>query len=277
MFMMRLIYCYFLILSVAMASCVSTGTYKALQVEKTKSDSLYTWAMQTLKGSQADNNRLNKEKAVLKDTVNDLNIQMNAVKENNMVLHKQVTDLSALSTAQAESIKKSLDNIGAKDLYLQQLRTALARRDSMNLAVLMEVKAAMGSFPDSLVGVKVAGGAVTLTVADAALFGNDSSNVTVTDKGKTVLVRLARVLRDQPEITCRVESYMDSVGMAPDSVTDRWELKVRRSASVVKALQHQYNITEARLVAVGSGVLGGGTRVVLVPPGEMLSEVLEKR
>ena len=277
MFIMRLIYCYFFILSVTLASCVSTGTYKALQAEKSKSDSLYAWSMQTLKASQADNDRLNREKASLKDTVNDISLQMNALKENNMVLHKQVTDLSAISSTQAESIKKSLDNIGAKDLYLQQLRTALARRDSMNLAVLMEVKAAMGSFPDSVMGIKVAGGAVSLTVADAALFGDDSSSAMVTDKGKAVLVRLARVLRDQPDINCRVESCMDSVGMPTDTATDTWELKVRRSASVVKALQHQYNIAEARLIAVGSGEQGRGTRIVLVPPGERLSEVLEKR
>ena len=274
---MRPIYCYFFILSVSLVSCVSSGAYKALQMEKSKCDSLYTWSMQTLKASQADNDRLNKDRAALKDTVNDLNLQMNAMRDNNTVLHKQVTDLSAISSTQAESIKKSLDNIGAKDMYLQQLRTALSRRDSMNLAVLMEVKAAMGSFPDSVVGIKVARGVVTLTVADAALFGDDSSSVSVTDKGKTVLVRLARVLRDQPDISCRVESYMDSVGMPPDSVMDGWELKVRRSASVVRALQHQYHVAEGRLKAVGCGEFLQGTRIVLVPPGEQLSEALEKR
>lgn len=268
---------YWFIFPFFIVSCVSSGSYKALQAEKSKTDSLYTWAMQTLKASQADNDRLNREKASLKDTVNDMNLQMNALKENNAVLHKQVTDLSAISSAQAESIKKSLDNIGAKDLYLQQLRTALSRRDSMNLAVLMEVKAAMGSFPDSVVGIKVGGGVVTLTVADAALFGDDSSNAGVTDKGKTVLLRIARVLRDQPDLNCRVESYMDSVGMPPDSLMDGWELKVRRSASVVKVLQHQYHVTATRLIAVGKGELERGTRIVLVPPGEQLSEALEKR
>jgi chemotaxis protein MotB len=274
---MRPIYSYFLILSLAFVSCVSTGTYKALQVEKSKSDSLYSWTMQTLKASQADNNRLNREKAELKDSVNDLNVQLDAVKQNNVLLHKQLDNLSAISTAQAESIRKSIDNIGAKDLYLQQLRTALSSRDSANLAVLLEVKAAMGSFPDSMVGIKVGNGVVSLTVADNAIFGDDPSNVAVTDKGKTMLVRLSRVLRDQPGISCRVESSMDSVGVAVDSVADGWEVKVRRAVSVVRALQVQYNIPAARLAAAGRGETGRGTRIVLVPPAEQLSEVLEKR
>jgi chemotaxis protein MotB len=274
---MRTIYCYFFTPAFIMASCVSTGTYKALQTEKQKSDSLYTWAMQTLKTSQGDNDRLKNQKAVLKDSVNDLSLQLSAVSENNRVQRKQLEDLSAISSSQAESIRKSMDNIGAKDLYLQRLRTALSRRDSMNLAVLMELKAALGSFSDSLVGIKVARGVVSMTVSDELLFGADSTNYTVTDKGKTVLVRLARVLRDQPVIGCRVERYTDSVGLSPDSVMDNWETMVRRATSVVKTLQNQYNVTAARLTAAGSGEYGRGTRVVLIPPTDQLSEFLEKR
>jgi chemotaxis protein MotB len=298
---MRPIYCYFFILPFTVVSCVSTGTYKALQVEKSKSDSLYTWAMGTLKASQGDNARLLQDKAAMKDSIGDLNLQLSAVKQNNIVLHKQLDEFSAISTAQAESIRKSIDNIGAKDFYLQQLRTALSRRDSMNLAVLLEIKAAMGSFSDSLVGIRVAKGVVSLTVSDQLLFGGDSTNVTVTDKGKTVLVRLARVLRDQPDIGCRIEVFPDSSGMMPDTVMvpdsamvanlvravnsgvvanpamDSWELDVRRAASVVRALQNQYHVTAARLAAVGQGEYGKGTHIVLVPPTGELSDVLEKK
>jgi chemotaxis protein MotB len=334
---MRPIYCYFFILSVTVVSCVSTGTYKALQVEKSKSDSLYTWAMASLKTSQGNNDRLVKEKSALKDSVNDFSLQLNAVKQNNMMLHKQLDDLSGISKAQAEIIRKSIDNSGVKDRYLQQLRTALSRRDSMNLAVLLELKAAFGSFSDTVVAIKVAHGVVGLTVANALLFGDDSSNVTVTDKGKNLLVRLGRVLRDQPDIGCRVETYSAgvlpsdsvslgltppdsvSVGMTLDSVSagmtrpsldsvslgmlrdsvragllagsvnavnaglpvgsevDGWELRVRRAASVVSMLQNRYNVSGARLVAAGHGEAGSGTRIVLVPPGDQLSEVLEKK
>jgi chemotaxis protein MotB len=311
---MRPIYCYFFILSFTVVSCVSTGTYKALQVEKSKSDSLYGWAMQTLKASQADNDRLSRDKAVLRDSVKDLNVQTDAVKENNAALHKQLADMTAISSAQAQSIQKSIDNIGVKDQYLFQLRTALARRDSMNLAVLLELKAALGSFSDTLVTIKVAQGVVGLTVADGFLFGGDSANVRVTDKGKTLLVRLARVLRDQPDIGCRVELYADSVAMpAPDSVgvgllrdsvgaglsldsvgarllrdsaiagqslrplVVGWDVKARRAASVVSALQNQYNVVAARLTAVARGELGRGTRIVLFPPADQLAQALEKK
>jgi chemotaxis protein MotB len=322
---MRPIYCYFFIFSLTAVSCVSNGTYKALQVEKSKSDSLYTWAMGTLKASQDDNARLSRDKAAQKDSIYDLNLQLGAVKQNNSALHKQLDEISAISTAQAESIRKSIDNIGAKDEYLQRLRMAFSQRDSANLAVLMEIKAAMGSFNDSLVGIRLAQGVVTLTVSNQLLFGDDSTNYTVTDKGKNVLVRLARVLRDQPDIGCRVEAFPGSaamgVGMAAgvdsamrtdsltrtdslmradslartglvmsadsllrmglamhtDSGMDSWALDVRRAASVVRMLQNQYNIPAARLTAAGRGEFGRGTRIVLIPPTDRLTEVLEKK
>lgn len=249
---------------------MSTGTYKALQQDKSKSDSLYNQAMQTLKSSQADNDRLSREKVALRDSANDMNLQLNAAKENNKILHKQLDDLSAISSSQAESIRKTLDNIGAKDLYLQRLRTALVRRDSVNLAVLLELKAALGSIGDSVVGIKVGDGVVRIDVANSTLFG-DSAGVEVTAKGKAVLVRLARVLRDQPDIGCRVDVYSDSLG------ADSWEMETKRAASVVRTLQNQYNIVQARMTAAAKGEPGRGTRILLVPPAGELSEVLEKR
>lgn len=274
---MRPIYCYFFILSFTAVSCVSTSAYKALQLDKQKSDSLYGWAMQTLKSSQGDNDRLNKQKSALRDSMNEAGLQLNAVKENNTTLRKQLDDLSAISSSQAESIRKSLDNIGAKDLYMQQLRSALSRRDSVNLAVLMELKAAMGSFGDSIVSIKVERGAVRLNVADAVLFGSDSVGYSISEKGKTVLVRLARVLRDQPGVDCAVEEYIDSEAVAADSAMSGWGLKVRRSASVVQTLQSQYNVMTARLSAVGKGGAGRGTGIVLMPQSGSLAEILEKR
>jgi chemotaxis protein MotB len=57
-----------------------------------------------------------------------LNNQIGLLKENNNVALKQLQDLSVISSSQAESIKKSLDNIGAKDLYIKDLQAEMARK-----------------------------------------------------------------------------------------------------------------------------------------------------
>src|SRR6186713_105579 len=136
---MRPVYFCFVILSSSLVSCVSTSKFKAMQQEADKYDTLYTWSMRTLKGCQDDNATLTKQKTALKNETNEMRLQLTASQENNTLMRKQLRDLSALSSAQAESISKSLDNMGAKDTYLQQLRSALAHRDSVNLALLMNL------------------------------------------------------------------------------------------------------------------------------------------
>lgn len=288
---MRPIHIYAIIFIVSFHSCVSAGEYKALQKEKLKSDSLYGWAMQTLQTCQGDNDRLTKQKNTLQDQNKDLSVQMTAITDNNTALRKQLDDLSAISSAQAESIKKSIDNIGAKDLYLQGLRQAVSRRDSINLAALMEMKAAMGSFPDKEVAIKVAKGVMDVVVADSVLFGGDTAGFSVSPKGKTVLLRLARVLNDQADIACTVEGYTDSTSAEQDSVMDSWELSVRRAAAVVRLLQNQFNVTPSRLVAAGYGefqpvapndspedrAANRRTRFRISPRKDQLEEAIEKR
>ena len=108
--------------TLSLVSCVSTGKFKDMQQQAQKNDSLYTWAMRTLKSSQDDNDKLNKQKSSLQNQLNSVNTLLTASNENNTQLRRQLQDLSAITNAQAESIKNSLDNMSAKDIYLIDLR-----------------------------------------------------------------------------------------------------------------------------------------------------------
>jgi chemotaxis protein MotB len=193
--------------TLSFAGCVSTGKFNAMQQQAQKNDSLYTWSMRTLKACQDDNNKLVRQKAALQDQANDLNVQMTATKENITLMRKQLQNLSALSSAQAESIKKSLDNMGAKDDFIQELRSTVAHRNSENMAILLNLKAALGSFGNQDVAIKIEKSVVCLDLSDTLLFTSDSNSSTLTDKARSLLGRLARVLHDQPEIECTVEGH----------------------------------------------------------------------
>src|SRR5258706_14902550 len=187
---MRPLYFYLVILSSALVSCVSTGKFKAMQQQADKNDSLYTWSQRTLKTSQDANNDLSRQKSALQDQMNSMNLELTASKENNTLLRQQLQNLSAISSSQAESIKKSLDNMGAKDAYLQELRSALKHRDSVNLAVVMNLKAFLGGYSDQGVSIKIEKGVVNVDLSDTLLFNSDSTSHTVNDKAKAVLSRL---------------------------------------------------------------------------------------
>jgi chemotaxis protein MotB len=300
----------------SLVSCVSTGKFKDMQQQAQKNDSLYTWSMHTLKTCQDNNDNLNKQKVSLQNQLTSENNLLTASNENNTQLRRQLQDLSAISSAQAESIRNSLDNMSAKDTYLQDLRLALAHRDSVNLAVLMDLKMVLGSFEDRGVNIKLEKGTLSIDLSDSLLFSSDSNGYTLTAKGKSVVGRLARVFGDHSDLEFMVEGHTDSlpnprsnphdsVSTAHDSISsprdslsvaqdslssprdtlsalralfaDNWDLSIKRAVAIVRSLQNNYNIAPVRMTAAGRNNPDRSTRVVIFPQLDPLLRALEHR
>src|SRR5260221_14669465 len=122
----------FVVLSVSLFSCVSSKKFKAAQA---KIDSL-TAANAKLAGDLKNCNDLTatdaSQKSALQNQIDALNKQIDFLKQNHDVTLKQLQDLSVISSSQAESIKKSLDNIGNKDAFIQNLQAHFSNKTSPN-------------------------------------------------------------------------------------------------------------------------------------------------
>ena len=252
---MRLVHPFLLVFTLAvfsLGSCVSTGAYKSMQQQAQKSDSLYTATLNSLKTCQDVNADLIKQKTSIQSQMNDLTQRFTTVQQDNTDLQKQLSNMSSISSTQAESMKKALENIGSKDTYIQQLRGAIAHRDSVNLAVLVELKAALGGLGDDAI-VKVNAGEVSVDLSDKLLFNTDSSSYVLNGKAKSALGKVARVLTDQPDLTFMVEGNTDSTWRKQAVLEDNWDLSVKRATAVVRVLQNDYNISPVRMTAAGHG------------------------
>jgi len=278
------------IAALTLIGCVSSGKFKAMERQARLSDSLYTQSMRTLKTCQDANNALALEKSTLQEQNKSMTLQVTASGEVVAQLRKQLQDLSAVSSAQAESIKRSLDNMGANDAYMMQLHAALSSRDSMNLAMLMYLKQALGGFAEQDVSVKLENGVVDVDISDSLLFNGDSTGYTVGDKAKTVIGRLARAMNDQPDVQVMVEGRWDSLGRPPEGVQDGWDLSVRRATAVVRLLQNDGQVAAMRMTAAGRAEFlpvaeGDSTRpatgnhythVIILPQTERLMQLLDR-
>ncbi|HVW60219.1 MAG TPA: OmpA family protein, partial [Puia sp.] len=183
--------------------------------------------------------------------VSSINLELNASKENNMLLRKQMQALSALSSVQAESIKKSMDNIGAKDEYIQELRAAVSHRDSVNMVALMNMKAYLGNQGQDVV-IRLEKGEVYVDLSDSLLFGDDSAGYVLNNKAKPVLGRLARALNNQPDVAFVIEAHMDSLITDQQGVQqDGWDLASRRAAVIARTLTNDYKVSAARMTSAG--------------------------
>ncbi len=281
---------FFLIASpVMLFSCVSSKKFKAAKADYDQLQVRYTQLQTEDTDCKTARASLESENANLKKNISDLDKQIAFLKENNTTVLNQLQSLSVVSSAQAESIKKSLDNIGAKDLYIQDLQSSLARKDSLNLALVMNLKGAIGNLDDQDINIKVDKGVVYIDISDKLLF--KTGKYEVTPEAKEVLGKVAMVLKNQPDIEFMVEGHTDNVPFKSGVLLDNWDLSVKRATSVVRILEKQYGLDPAKMAAAGRGeynpvvdnstpenrARNRRTRIVILPQLDQFFKLLETK
>jgi chemotaxis protein MotB len=285
-----------LFFTVFLFSCVSSKKYKQSQTDYANLQLKHTQLEGDLSNCNTDKAKLAREKSDLENEktslngrIADLNKQMDFLKDNNTTVLKQLQNLSVITSSQAESIKKSLENIGAKDAYIVDLQTAMARKDSLNMALVMNLKGAIGNMNDDDINIKVDKGVVYIDISDKMLF--KTGKYEVTPQAKDVLGKVAMVLKNQPDIEFMVEGHTDNIPYRSGVLLDNWDLSVKRATAVVRILQNQYGLDPKKMAAAGRGeynplmdnsspenrALNRRTRIVILPLLDQFFQLLEPK
>jgi len=282
--------------SLFLFSCVSQKKMRQAEAKYGELNGAYAELKEKYKACQDDQTdykskiaALNTQKSALESSNADLKNQIDYLKQNNNTVLNQLKDLSVVTGAQAESIKKSLENIGSKDLYIKDLQGSIARKDSLNMALVMNLKGAIGNLDDKDINIKVDKGVVYVDISDKLLFKSGSYDVT--DRAKEVLGKVAKVLNAQPEIEFMVEGHTDSVAIKSNGINDNWDLSVKRATTVVRILQNTYGLDPKRMTAAGRGqylpladnataegrAANRRTRIVILPQLDQFFKLLETK
>jgi len=159
----------------------------------------------------------------------------------------------------------------------------------LNMALVMNLKGAIGNLDDEDINIKVDKGVVYIDISDKLLFKSGSYDVT--DKAKTVLGKVALVLKNQPDIEFMVEGHTDNVPYHGGVLLDNWDLSVKRATSVVRILQNQYGLDPAKIAAAGRSqykplqdnstkegkAANRRTRIVILPQLDQFFKLLEPK
>ncbi|MES2827531.1 MAG: OmpA family protein [Bacteroidota bacterium] len=267
-------------LSLILASCGSSKKLAEAGNRYNKLDSTYRLLQSDLASSKDSTAKYKSYSKQLED-------QLKQQRTSNDQMVNQLKDLSVISGSQAESIKKSLENIGSKDAYIQNLQSAISRKDSLTMNLVMNLKGAIGNLNDKDINIKVDKGVVYIDISDKLLF--TTGKYEVTNEAKAVLGKVAQVLLKQPDIEFMVEGHTDNVPYKQGVLLDNWDLSVKRATAVVRILQNEYNIPPVKMTAAGRGeyvpVAGNDseagkssnrrTRIVILPQLDQFFKLLE--
>jgi chemotaxis protein MotB len=275
--------------SVILHSCVSSKKFKALQASNDSLNKEYESKQAALKTCNDSTTDMARQRLALQEQVSMLNRQAALLKENNTQALNQLQDLSVITGTQAESIKKSLENIGAKDIYIQDLQKAIARKDSLNMALVMNLKGAIGNLDDKDINIKVDKGVVYIDISDKLLF--KSGKYDVTSHAMEVLGKVAMVLKNQPDMQFMVEGHTDNIPFKRPPLLDNWDLSVLRATAVIRILQDKYGLSPSLITAAGRSeyqpvttnetadgrAINRRTRIVVLPELDQFFKLLETK
>ena len=199
----------------------------------------------------------------------------------------RMEDLLIVSKTGAENIQHSLESLSNQYDFIQDLTTKIHSKDSLNLALVMNLKRSLLDINDEDVQVEVRGGLVHVSISDKLLFQSGSSKIN--SAANEVLGKIALVLNDHNDLDVIVEGHTDNVPISNSCVADNWDLSVKRATSVVRILETEHYVDPERLTAAGrseyipkadnESSVGRGqnrrTEIVITPKMDQFFKLLE--
>ncbi|GGX11102.1 OmpA/MotB family protein [Aquimarina muelleri] len=186
-------------------------------------------------------NEKNKSKALEK--------QGDYFKSTNTNLLDRLSDLSIVSKFGAESIKKSLEALNEQNTYIKDLTGSMQRKDSLNLALVMNLKRSLDDFDDEDISIEVKKGVVYVSISDRMLF--KSGSYSINESAQAVIGKIAKIVNDHKELDILVEGHTDKVPIHTDCIEDNWDLSTKRATSIVRLMQTKFNVQPERMTAGG--------------------------
>ncbi|EPD27353.1 chemotaxis protein MotB [Capnocytophaga granulosa] len=258
----------------ALTSCVSNKKFRALQDQLKSTEDLLNTATVKLNSCLKDRELLQSNNELLR--------------KNNEGLLTNLGNMTMLTQKGADNLERSLESIKEKDLTIKNLRDAVTRRDSINLALVQSLKGVLGNLDDEDITVQVDKGVVYVSISDKMLFSSGSYNVT--PRAREVLGKVAKVVNNKPDFEFMVEGHTDNVPIKNSCIKNNWDLSVLRATAVVNILQNDFGVSPSRMTAAGRGeyvpvtsnstpegrAINRRTRIVVLPKLDQFYNMIEQ-
>ena len=258
----------------ALTSCVSNKKFRALQDQLKSTEDLLNTATVKLNSCLKDRELLQSNNELLR--------------KNNEGLLTNLGNMTMLTQKGADNLERSLESIKEKDLTIKNLRDAVTRRDSINLALVQSLKGVLGNLDDEDITVQVDKGVVYVSISDKMLFSSGSYNVT--PRAREVLGKVAKVVNNKPDFEFMVEGHTDNVPIKNNCIRNNWDLSVLRATAVVNILQNDFGVSPSRMTAAGRGeyvpvtsnstaegrAVNRRTRIVVLPKLDQFYNMIEQ-
>lgn len=226
---------------------IKGNAYRTLTNQYDKINELYATLLtnqeKLRQGADAD---AQKAMVLLQQTREELQRKEDELRALEARLNQERANLDAMKI-QIDLKEKELVEKNAK---VQELQAKLNAQDSIMNALRRKVSDALVGFEGNGLTVTMKDGKVYVSLDEQLLF--KSGKWDVDPKGVQALQKLAVVLESNSDINIMIEGHTDELAYGGNgSITDNWDLSVKRATSIVKILLGNSKIDPKRLTAAG--------------------------
>jgi len=269
--------------TILLSSCVSQKKFAELQSDYDAAKISLTEANAKVLDCQVEKDKLANKLSAVESQNKFLNDNFESSK-------KQIENLTMLSQSASGNIKDVIAQLSEKDKYINGIRGAMSRKDSINLTLAVHLKSALSKgIQDEDIIVNVEKTVVYVEINDKLLFKSGSS--VISTKANGILGKVAAVIASRPEMEVMVEGYTDDRPINTARTKDNWDLSTQRATSVIRVLQNDFSIDPKRLIAAGRSEYlplasndttegrsrNRRTRIVILPKLDQFFDILEQK
>ncbi len=261
-----------------LSSCVSKKEFTSLEEKQKETQDLLNTATVKLNSCLSDKSAVSARVVALQE-------QLLNLKDTNKDLIESAQGMTVLTTKGAENLEKSLESLKEKDLKINRLQDALNKKDSVTLALVTSLKKEVG-LNDPDIEINVEKSVVYISLSDKLLFKSGSYNITA--RANQILAKVATVINSKPNFEAMVEGHTDNVSYSKGVLIDNWDLSVKRSTAIVRALQG-LGVNPAQLIAAGRAdyiplvdndtaenrAINRRTKILILPKIDQFYEMIE--
>jgi len=188
---------------------------------------------------------------IYEDRIKHLESEVAYLQSTNDNMLERMTELDVINREDATTIRESMESLNQQYAYIEDLSEKIHQKDSINFALVQNLKSSLIDIDDEDVQIEVKGSAVYVSLSDKLLFKSASSKVN--KNAYRVLEKVARIIEDNDELEVLVQGHTDDVPIHNKYYKDNWDLSVKRATSVVRILQDNYGVYPEKLTAAGRG------------------------
>ena len=197
--------------------------------------------------------RLDAKKTKLEQEYNELSKmssqQLSEKEQQNRALLVQLQEKESKLAEESARLEKLQGDLISRSKRVNELEGLIAAKEAKMQRLKDAVSAALSGFEGKGLSVERKNGKVYVSMENKLLFG--SGSWAVGGQGRSAVVNLAGVLRQNSDIDVLIEGHTDDVPYGgKGAVTDNWDLSTKRATAIVRILTNN-NVSPKQITAAG--------------------------